>query len=193
MGFLTFLDRPKEGVTQAIADLAKLGVSLKVITGDNRLVTQHIAKLVGMPADRVLTGQDLDEVHDEALWRAAEQTDLFVEVDPNQKERIISPEKWGTSWDFWAMESSTRPPCTRRHQPSVESRGRGQRSSRFRSVRTPPGRDPRRDRGRPEDVCQYAQVCADDDEREPRQHGQHGGGFPVSAVFAAFGGTDSPQ
>jgi len=89
MGFLTFLDRPKEGVTQAIADLAKLGVSLKVITGDNRLVTQHIAKLVGMPADRVLTGQDLDEVHDEALWRAAEQTDLFVEVDPNQKERII--------------------------------------------------------------------------------------------------------
>jgi len=89
MGFLTFLDRPKEGVAEAIADLAKLGVSLKLITGDNKLVTQHIAKLVGMPADRVLTGQDLDEVHDEALWRAAEQTDLFVEVDPNQKERII--------------------------------------------------------------------------------------------------------
>ena len=89
MGFLTFLDRPKEGLAEAIADLAKLGVSLKVITGDNRLVTQNIAALVGMPADRVLTGQDLDELHDEALWRVAEQTDLFVEVDPNQKERII--------------------------------------------------------------------------------------------------------
>jgi Mg2+-importing ATPase len=89
MGFLTFLDRPKEGVAEAIADLAKLGVSLKVITGDNKLVTQHVAKLVGMPAGRVLTGKELDEIRDEALWRAAEQTDLFVEVDPNQKERII--------------------------------------------------------------------------------------------------------
>jgi Mg2+-importing ATPase len=48
-----------------------------------------MAKLVGLPADRVLTGGQLDELHDEALWRSAERTDLFVEVDPNQKERII--------------------------------------------------------------------------------------------------------
>jgi Mg2+-importing ATPase len=89
IGFLTFLDRPKEGVAEAIADLARLGVSLKIITGDNKLVTQHIAGLVGMPATRMLTGQELDEIRDEALWRAAEQTDLFVEVDPNQKEQII--------------------------------------------------------------------------------------------------------
>ena len=89
VGFLTFLDRPKEGVTEALADLAKLGVSVKLITGDSRLVAQHVARAVGMRAECVLTGKDLDELHDEALWSAAERTDLFVEVDPNQKERII--------------------------------------------------------------------------------------------------------
>jgi Mg2+-importing ATPase len=89
MGFLTFLDRPKEGAGEAIADLGKLGVSVKVITGDSRLVAQHVARLVGLPAERLLTGEQLDALHDEALWHAAERTDLFAEVDPNQKERII--------------------------------------------------------------------------------------------------------
>ncbi len=89
LGFLTFLDHPKPGVSEAIGDLARLGVSVKLITGDSKLVAQYVAHRVGLRADRVLTGKDLDEQHDEALWRAAEETDLFVEVDPNQKERII--------------------------------------------------------------------------------------------------------
>jgi Mg2+-importing ATPase len=88
-GFLTFLDQPKTGVAETIQELATLGVSIKVITGDSRLVAQHVAALVGLRSDRILTGHDLDELHDDALWRAAEQTDLFAEVDPNQKERII--------------------------------------------------------------------------------------------------------
>ena len=89
MGFLTFSDRPKEGVAAVIADLAKLGVAVKLITGDSRLVAEHVAAAVGIRADRVLTGAQLDNLHDEALWHAAERTDLFTEVDPNQKERII--------------------------------------------------------------------------------------------------------
>jgi Mg2+-importing ATPase len=89
VGFVTFLDRPKEGVADAIRDLAGLGVSVKLITGDSQLVARYVAGLVGLRADRVLTGRQLDELHDEALWHAAERTDLFVEVDPNQKERII--------------------------------------------------------------------------------------------------------
>jgi len=88
-GLLTFLDRPKEGVSTAITDLAKLGVAIKLITGDSGPVARHVAASVGLPNDRVLSGQQLDELHDEALWHAAELTDLFVEVDPNQKERII--------------------------------------------------------------------------------------------------------
>lgn len=88
-GFLTFFDQPKEGVADAIRDLERLGVALKLITGDSGHVAEHVARLVGMPHGRVLTGAELDELNDEALWHAAERTDLFVEVDPNQKERII--------------------------------------------------------------------------------------------------------
>jgi Mg2+-importing ATPase len=88
-GFLTFLDQPKPGAREAIEDLKRLGVQVKVITGDARLVAEHVAGLVGIASPRVLTGAELDEFHDEALWRQAERTDLFVEVDPNQKERII--------------------------------------------------------------------------------------------------------
>jgi Mg2+-importing ATPase len=88
-GFLTFLDRPKAGVAEALRELKRLGVAVKLITGDSRLVAEHLAGLVGMSASKVVTGTELDTLHDEALWHAAERTDLFVEVDPNQKERII--------------------------------------------------------------------------------------------------------
>jgi Mg2+-importing ATPase len=89
LGFLLFFDPPKPDVQQAIASLAALGVQLKIITGDNRLVARHLAEVVGLPAAAVLTGAELNEMRDEALWQAAERTTLFVEVDPNQKERII--------------------------------------------------------------------------------------------------------
>ncbi len=88
-GFLTFLDRPKAGVSAAITDLKGLGVAIKLITGDAGPVARHVAAAVGLRCDAVLSGPELDELHDEALWHAAERTDLFVEVDPNQKERII--------------------------------------------------------------------------------------------------------
>ena len=89
LGFLTFLDQPKHDASTAIANLAELGVSIKIITGDSKPVAQHVASLVGMPADRIVTGRELQDMNDEALWRVAEQTALFVEVDPTQKERII--------------------------------------------------------------------------------------------------------
>ncbi len=89
IGFITFLDRPREGVTEVLQQLTALGVSVKLITGDSALVARHVASLVGLRAERVITGRDLATLHDEALWSIAEKTDLFVEVDPNQKERII--------------------------------------------------------------------------------------------------------
>ena len=89
VGFLLFFDPPKSGVQETIAGLAELGVGLKIITGDNKLVALHTARSVGMDVIGVLTGTDLDNLHEEALWQAAEQTNLFAEVDPNQKERII--------------------------------------------------------------------------------------------------------
>jgi Mg2+-importing ATPase len=88
-GFLLFFDPPKPGVQETIADLAALGVELKIITGDNRLVALHTAEAVGLAATGVLTGAELNDLRDEALWQVVERTTLFVEVDPNQKERII--------------------------------------------------------------------------------------------------------
>ena len=88
-GFVTFLDMPKEGVRDTIADLAALGVSVKVITGDSRLVARHVAALVGLRSNRLLDGRALDALHGAALWQAVEDADLFVEVDPDQKEHII--------------------------------------------------------------------------------------------------------
>ncbi len=88
-GLLTFADPPKAGVTEVVADLAALGVELKIITGDNRLVAMHTAESIGLPVRGVLTGAGLNELRDEALWHQANRVTIFAEVDPNQKERII--------------------------------------------------------------------------------------------------------
>ena len=89
-GFLLFFDPPKPDVQQTIQDLRKLGVQLKVITGDNRRVAQHIAQATGMQLSKIITGSEMNQMDDEALWRRAEEVNLFAEVDPNQKERILS-------------------------------------------------------------------------------------------------------
>jgi len=88
-GFLLFFDPPKADVQKTIVDLAKLGVQLKIITGDNQKVARHVAEAVNLPVTGLLTGSMLNDMRDEALWHAAELTTIFAEVDPNQKERII--------------------------------------------------------------------------------------------------------
>jgi Mg2+-importing ATPase len=89
-GFLLFFDPPKPGVQETITQLADLGVNLRVITGDNKLVALHTADAIGMQVTGVLTGSELNHLRDEALWQVVETTNLFAEVDPNQKERIIT-------------------------------------------------------------------------------------------------------
>ncbi|HVV83934.1 MAG TPA: magnesium-translocating P-type ATPase [Kofleriaceae bacterium] len=88
-GFVTFLDQPKAGVGEALGALARLGVGVKVITGDSELVARHVAGLVGLPAEHVITGEALDRLTADGLATVADQTTIFAEVDPNQKERII--------------------------------------------------------------------------------------------------------
>jgi len=89
LGFLLFFDPPKKGVLETIDRLKQLGVSLKIITGDNRLVAAKISRDVGKPDAKILTGTELREISDAALLQKAAQTDIFAEVEPNQKERII--------------------------------------------------------------------------------------------------------
>jgi Mg2+-importing ATPase len=88
-GFLLFSDPPKAGVKDTIGVLNGLGVQIKIITGDNKLVAQHIAEMVGLPVTGIVTGADLSGMSEAALLHAVTKANLFVEVDPNQKERII--------------------------------------------------------------------------------------------------------
>ncbi len=88
-GFLLFLDPPKDDAGKTIRDLAALGIRIKVITGDNRYVAAHVAAAIGLDPKALLTGGEIAGLKDESLWHLAERTDLFVEVDPQQKERIV--------------------------------------------------------------------------------------------------------
>ncbi len=89
LGFIVLQDPPKSSVGDTIRQLTSLGVALKMITGDNRLVASHVAHQVGLSADRLLTGSQLRDMSDEALLHQVNATDVFAEVEPNQKERII--------------------------------------------------------------------------------------------------------
>jgi Mg2+-importing ATPase len=89
LGFLVFLDPPKDGMAAIIHDLANLGVSLKVITGDNWLVADSIRKEIGLAEGKILTGHDIRKSSSEALQKLVQEVNVFAEVEPNQKERII--------------------------------------------------------------------------------------------------------
>jgi Mg2+-importing ATPase len=89
LGFLVFFDPLKQGIGQTIHDLSRLGISLKIITGDNRLVAINISKQVGLLGDGILTGPEISRESDEALQKLVQKIDVFAEVEPNQKERLI--------------------------------------------------------------------------------------------------------
>jgi Mg2+-importing ATPase len=88
-GFLLFFDPLKDGIAATVSELAALGIRIKVITGDSRHVATHVGKAIGLNPDRMLTGEELNRTKNEALLNLAARTDLFVEVDPQQKERIV--------------------------------------------------------------------------------------------------------
>src|SRR3990170_4331066 len=88
-GFLLFLDPLKPEIMATLADLDRLRVGIKIVTGDNRFVAAHVAEAIGLRAGALLTGEELHTLSDDALWHRAERTDVFAEVDPQQKERIV--------------------------------------------------------------------------------------------------------
>ncbi len=88
-GFLVLFDPPKPKLLETIARLKNLGVALKIITGDNHLVAANISRQIGLSNTRILTGTDLHQLSDGALLQHMENVDIFAEIEPNQKERII--------------------------------------------------------------------------------------------------------
>jgi len=88
-GFLTLFDPPKPNILETITQLKNLGVSLKIITGDNHLVAANISQQMGLKNTKIMTGADLGHLSDSALMLKVAAVDVFAEIEPNQKERII--------------------------------------------------------------------------------------------------------
>src|ERR1700690_3095103 len=89
VGFAAFLDPPKEGVLAVLKALKQDGISVVVMTGDNQNVTQKIARDVGLDADRILVGNQVDTMDDAAVAYQAENGAIFARVSPEQKNRVI--------------------------------------------------------------------------------------------------------
>jgi Mg2+-importing ATPase len=90
IGYLAFLDPPKESVQEAIRVLKEYGVTTKILTGDNDKVTRFICKRVGLKVNNLLLGSDIDKMDDTALAKTAEQTAVFAKLSPDQKTRIVT-------------------------------------------------------------------------------------------------------
>lgn len=90
MGYLAFLDPPKESTAAAVRALKDYGVAVKILTGDNDKVTRSVCRRVGIPVKKILLGSDLDNMNDTQLKRAAERVNVFAKLSPQQKARVIT-------------------------------------------------------------------------------------------------------
>jgi Mg2+-importing ATPase len=89
LGFLAFLDPPKDTAAEALKRLHGLSVDVKVLTGDNEIITTYICKQVGMPVEHLLLGSQIEAMNDTELAEAASATSVFARLAPAHKERII--------------------------------------------------------------------------------------------------------
>ena len=90
IGYLAFLDPPKDSAAAAVAALKEYGVAVKVLTGDNDAVTRSVCGQVGLRSHSLLLGSDVEAMDDAALRAAAERTDIFAKLTPQQKARIVT-------------------------------------------------------------------------------------------------------
>jgi len=90
MGFLAFLDPPKQTAAAAIQELQNLNVQVKILTGDNEIVTQKICTWVGLIVEKTLNGAEIEAMSDEELKKVIDETTVFAKLTPLQKSRIIS-------------------------------------------------------------------------------------------------------
>jgi len=90
LGFIAFLDPPKETAKEALQLLKNAGIELKILTGDNELVTRKVCEHLGFDIRGIVTGSEVAQMHDDALARVVEEVNVFCRVTPAQKDRIIS-------------------------------------------------------------------------------------------------------
>lgn len=90
IGFVGFLDPPKEDVKATLKKLKKIGVNTKIITGDNQYSTESVCGLVGIDNRKILLGTDIEKMSDEELYKQVEEVNVFARMNPLEKERIIN-------------------------------------------------------------------------------------------------------
>jgi Mg2+-importing ATPase len=90
LGFIAFLDPPKEKAKESLQLLKNAGVELKILTGDNELVTRKVCEYLNFEIKGVVTGNEIAQMHDDALARVVEETNVFCRITPAQKDRIIN-------------------------------------------------------------------------------------------------------
>lgn len=89
LGYIAFLDPPKESARPAIKELLAAGVQIKVLTGDNELITRKVCGDVGLPINQVLQGKQVETMSDDSLADAVQATTVFAKMTPHQKSRVI--------------------------------------------------------------------------------------------------------
>jgi Mg2+-importing ATPase len=90
LGFVAFMDPPKESAKESLGLLRKNGIELKVLTGDNELVTRKVCEQLGFEVKGIVLGVDVSKMHDDALARVVEEANIFARVNPSQKDRILN-------------------------------------------------------------------------------------------------------
>ena len=90
LGYIAFFDPPKETAAEAISSLKNAGVKVKILTGDNSLVTQKVCKDVGLEVKRVITGDELKSLLPEEFSKIVEEYNVFAKLSPGQKEEVIT-------------------------------------------------------------------------------------------------------
>lgn len=90
IGYLAFLDPPKETTKQALETLKNHGVGVKVLTGDNALVTKSVCQQVGLKDENIISGEDLSKVSKQKLSKLVEENNIFVKLNPQQKQQITT-------------------------------------------------------------------------------------------------------
>lgn len=89
LGFIAFLDPPKEDAEEAISELEKYGVEIKILTGDAAVLTEKICRKIGVVYKGIISGEDLEKLSEPELKKIIEQTTIFARISPEQKEKII--------------------------------------------------------------------------------------------------------
>ncbi len=92
-GFLVFLDQPKPSAARSVARLGELGITVKIVTGDNPLVAETVCRSLGVASGGTLTGADLDEIDDAGLMDAVSRSTIFARVSPEQEARILRAQR----------------------------------------------------------------------------------------------------